>query len=264
VHLIDCHSTSAQGFPFILFGDTLRQRKFATAIPLPIVMGLEEHLDGVLSAYWSTQGVISMGVEGGQHDDPGTVDNLEAVMLLGAESAGLFGQGVIIETAAAFAMCERKRGELPHVLEILSRRAITVDDEFVMEPGFANLAPVRAGRRLARDKNGEIRAPKDGFVILPLYQGQGAEGFFWGREMSPARMRISEALRTMKVDRFLHLLPGIERTMQAKDGKGKTRLLVDTNIGRLYPRDVFHMLGFRRIRNQEAELIVERPPEHAS
>jgi hypothetical protein len=77
-------------------------------------------------------------------------------------------------------------------------------------------------------------------------------------------MRISEALRTMKVDRFLHLLPGIERTMQAKDGKGKTRLLVDTNIGRLYPRDVFHMLGFRRIRNQEAELIVERPPEHAS
>jgi succinylglutamate desuccinylase len=227
-------------------------------------MGLEEHLDGVLSAYWSTQGVIAMGVEGGQHDDPGTVDNIEAVMLLGAESAGLFGSGVIIETASAYQMCERKRGDLPHVLEILSRRAITKDDEFVMEPGFANLAAVRGGRLLARDKNGEIRAPKDGFIILPLYQGQGAEGFFWGRELSPTRMRLSEALRTMKVDRFLHLLPGIERTMRPKDGKGKTRLMVDTNIAALYPRDVFHMLGFRRIRNQEAQLIVERPPESAS
>lgn len=264
VHLIDCHSTSAQGFPFILFGDTIRQRKFASAIPLPIVMGLEEHLDGVVSAYWSTQGVISMGVEGGQHDDPGTIDNLEAVILLGAESAGLFGAGTIIETSAAFSLCERRRGDLPHVLEILSRRAITKDDEFVMEPGFANLAHVRGNRLLARDKNGEIRAPKDGYIILPLYQGQGAEGFFWGREMSPARMRLSEALRTMKVDRFLHLLPGIERTMQSKDGKGKTRLMVDTKIASFYPRDVFHMLGFRRIRNQEAQLIVERPPEQAT
>lgn len=264
VHLIDLHSTSAQGFPFILFGDTLRQRKFASAIPLPIVMGLEEHLDGVLSAYWSTQGIIAMGCEGGQHDDPGTIDNLEAVVLLGAESAGLFGAGAIIETAAAHAMCERKRGELPHVLEILSRRAINKEDEFVMEPGFANLAGVRAGRLLARDKNGEIRAPKDGYIILPLYQGQGSEGFFWGRELSPTRMRVSEALRHMKVDRFLHLLPGIERTMQSKDGKGKTRLMVDTKVAGLYPRDMFHMLGFRRIRNQEAELIVERPPETRS
>lgn len=262
VHLIDLHTTSAQGFPFILFGDTLRQRDFASAIPLPIVMGLEEHLDGVLSAYWSTQGIISMGCEGGQHDDPGTVDNLEAVMLLGAESAGCFGAGTILETSNAFALCERRRGDLPHLLEILSRRAITKDDEFVMEPGFANFHAVRAGRLLARDKNGEIRAPRDGYIIMPLYQGQGAEGFFWGRELSPTRTRISAALRHMKVDRFLRLLPGIERTMdESKDGKGKTRLMVDTRLSALYPREMFHMLGFRRIRNQEAQLIVERPPE---
>ncbi|MBX3227923.1 MAG: succinylglutamate desuccinylase/aspartoacylase family protein [Labilithrix sp.] len=261
VHLIDLHTTSAQGFPFILFGDTLRQRKFATAIPLPILMGLEEHLDGVLSAYWSTQGLITMGCEGGQHDDPGSVDNLEAVVLLGAESAGLFGAGTIIETSAAFALCERRRGDLPHIMEVISRRAITRDDEFVMEPGFANLAPVRAGRLLARDKNGEIRAPRDGIVILPLYQAQGSEGFFWGREISPARLRLSEALRKVQVDRFLKFLPGVERTAVAKDGKGKTRLTVDTKLAAFYPRDMFHLLGFRRIRNQEAVWLVERPPE---
>src|SRR5690606_26746400 len=80
VYLIDCHTTSAHGVPFILCGDTLKQRKFASAMPLPLVMGLEEQIDGVLSGYWTTQGVITCGVEGGQHDDPGSIDNLEAVL----------------------------------------------------------------------------------------------------------------------------------------------------------------------------------------
>ena len=50
-----------------------------------------------------------------------------------------------------------------------------------MEPGFANLAPARAGQLLARDRGGEIRAPHDGVVILPLYQALGSDGYFWGR-----------------------------------------------------------------------------------
>jgi hypothetical protein len=39
----------------------------------------------------------------------------------------------------------------------------------------------RASQLLARDNNGEIRAESDGVIILPLYQGQGSDGFFWGR-----------------------------------------------------------------------------------
>jgi succinylglutamate desuccinylase len=256
VFLIDLHTTSAHGLPFVLFGDTLRQRRFAMPIPLPIVIGLEEQLDGVLSSYWTTKGCTTFGVEGGQHDDPGSIDNLEAVLLLGAESAGLFGSGLLTETGAAHSLLERRRGSLPRVMEVVSRHAITHEDGFVMEPGFMNLARVRAKRLLARDKSGEIRAPRDGFVLLPLYQGQGAEGFFWGREMSATRMRVSEALRTMKVDRFLHLLPGIRR-----DPQEPARLVVDERVSRLYPQDVFHTFGYRRLRKQSAFVTLERQPE---
>ena len=106
-------------------------------------MGLEEHLDGVLSAYWSTQGVIAMGCEGGQHDDPGSVDNLEAVLLLGAESAGIFGAGTIIETAAAHATPASGGAASSRTSSKSSRVARSrKDDEFVMEPGFPNLAAV--------------------------------------------------------------------------------------------------------------------------
>ncbi len=40
-----------------------------------------------------------------------------------------------------------------------------------MEPGFRNIDRARKGQLLARDRSGEIRAPADGMVILPLYQG---------------------------------------------------------------------------------------------
>jgi hypothetical protein len=259
VFIIDLHTTSATGVPFVLFGDTLRQRAFASAIPLTIVMGLEEQVDGVLCSYWTTKGCITCGVEGGQHDDPGSVDNLEAVLLLGAESAGIFGSGLLTETGTAHALLERRRGSLPRVMEVVSRRAITPEDRFVMEPGFLNLARVDANGLLAHDRNGAIRAPRDGFVLLPLYQGLGSDGFFWGREVSPTRLRVSEALRHMKLDRFLHLLPGVRR-----DPTHAPRLVVDTRIARLYPLDVFHTLGYRRIRTRESLMTIERQTESSA
>ena len=51
VHLGDFHTTSAEGIPFILFGDTLPQRRFVRAFPIPVVIGLEEQVDGVQSAF---------------------------------------------------------------------------------------------------------------------------------------------------------------------------------------------------------------------
>jgi succinylglutamate desuccinylase len=254
VHLIDLHTTSASGFPFVLFGDTLEQRRFASAVPLPLVMGLEEQLDGVLSGYWTTKGITTFAVEGGQHDDPSSIDNLEAVLLLGAESAGIFGSGLLTETGNAHSLLERRRGDLPRVMEVVRRHAITPEDRFVMEPGFSNLARARAGQLLACDRNGEIRAPSDGLVLLPLYQGQGADGFFWGREVSPTRLRISEALRHMKLDRFLHLLPGLRR-----DPQRDSRLVFASRRAQdLYPRDLFHMLGYRRERTDAERTTIER------
>ncbi|MBK6535075.1 MAG: hypothetical protein IPF99_37715 [Deltaproteobacteria bacterium] len=60
--------------------------------------------------------------------------------------------------------------------------AITAEDSFQLEPGFTprNIAR-RRGQLLARDRHGEIVAPHDGVVILPLYQGLGATGSLGSR-----------------------------------------------------------------------------------
>jgi succinylglutamate desuccinylase len=256
IFILDLHTTSAPGLPFMLFGDTLKQRAFASGIPLPIVLGLQEQVDGTLCSYWTARGCVACGIEGGQNDDPASVDNLEAVLLLGAESSGLFGAARLTETGTAHALLERRRGSLPHVMEVVSRHPITPEDRFVMEPGFLNLARVRASQLLARDRRGPIHAKKDGFILLPLYQGLGAEGFFWGREVSGARLRLSEVLRQMKLDRFLHLLPGITR-----DTAHPSRFVLSPIVERLYPRDVFHTFGYRRERVKSERLTLERQSE---
>src|SRR6266702_6172830 len=45
-YFIDLHTTSAAGVPFAMLGDTLRNRAFARRLPLPVILGLEEQLDG--------------------------------------------------------------------------------------------------------------------------------------------------------------------------------------------------------------------------
>ena len=193
VYLVDLHTTSATGVPFALFGDTPRQRLFARCFPLPVILGLEEQLQGVLTAYWSQHGCTTLAVEGGQHDDPATIDNLEAVLLVALEASGVVAPGSCAAVEVARTLLEAKRADLPRVLEVISRHAITPEDTFRMEPGFRNLDYARARQLLARDRTGEIRAESDGLVILPLYQGQGEDGFFWGRAVD-----VNELLRSTR------------------------------------------------------------------
>ena len=88
---------------------------------------------------------------------------------------------------------------------------------------------------------------------MPLYQGQGADGYFWGREVSPARLKTSDLLRKVGLERLLGLLPGV-----ARDPRVPSRFVVDTRVARLYPLEVFQLLGYRRLRQHGHELTVER------
>lgn len=249
VHLADLHTSSAAGVPFVLFGDTLEQRRFVGAFPLPVIIGLEEQVDGALSEYWTKRGCVTCTVEGGQHADAASVDSLEAVLWLALDGVGMIDGAAVPEVGVGRALLDARRGDLPRVLEVLERRAITEEDGFQMEPGFRNIDRAGAGRLLARDRRGEIVAPRDGVVILPLYQAKGSDGFFWGREVSEARLRASRWLREWGVERVLPWLPGV-----ARDPERETRFVVEGWV----PMGVFHALGYRRVRARGGAVTVER------
>src|SRR5258706_12952029 len=66
VHVVDMHTTSAEGVPFAVVGPTPAHRAFAAKFPLPGIIGLEEALDGVVTRYLGTRGCITLAIEGGQ------------------------------------------------------------------------------------------------------------------------------------------------------------------------------------------------------
>ena len=189
VYLIDLHATSAEGIPFAMCRDAAQVRRFAGAFPLTLVLGLLEAVHGTLASYLGTH-CIAVAVEGGQNSNPASARNHEAVIRLALAAAGIVEENALPGLAEHRQVLAGTRGDLPRVLHVHHRHAITPEDRFRMEPGFANIQRVAANELLARDRAGEIRAPGEGFILLPLYQAMGDDGFFLGREEAE-RARVS-------------------------------------------------------------------------
>ena len=252
VFFVDLHTTSAAGKPFATVGDTLRNRSFALHFPVTIVLGLEEQIDGTLLEYVNNLGLVTMGLEAGQHDAASSVDNHEAVIWIATVAAGNLRREDVPELDSCRSLLARAAGGR-RVVEVRHRHAISADDNFKMEPGYTNFQPVRRGQTLARDCGGEIAACETGLVLLPLYQTLGDDGFFLGREVKRFWLSLSAWLRRLKIGDYVHLLPGVRR-----DPQDENFLTVDTRIARLLPLQVFHLLGFRRRRWTGRHLVVSR------
>jgi len=190
VFVIDLHTTSAEGIPFALIGDHLRHRRFALEFPLPLLLGLFGQLGGTLTEYLSARRCVTLAVEGGQHASDRAIANHEAVL-----SVALVAAGLLPEPALTGLVAHRQRlvatwPDLPRALRVHHRHAITPEDRFVMEPGFANVQRVKSGTLLGHDRRGEILAKGDAVLVMPLYQKMGDDGFFLGHEIPSALFRL--------------------------------------------------------------------------
>ena len=184
MHLADLHTSSAPGVPFMMLANDEPHRAFVQRFGVPAMLGLDSHIAGVLSHYVSSRGWTAFAMEGGQHEAPESIDALEAAVWQSLWATGqLVGDAHADRVDATRTALDEMRGDLPRLLEVSGRHAIVAEDRFVMEPGFRNIHRAHRGQLLAHDARGEIRAEEDGLVILPLYQGLGSDGFFWGHEL---------------------------------------------------------------------------------
>ncbi len=253
LYCLDVHTFSAPGKPFACLSDTLRNRNFAFSFPIPVILGLEEALDGTLLEFMNSEGHIALAFEAGQHDDPLSVENHEAAIWLSLVSAGCLPKSSVPQHARHLARLREAGRGLPHIMEIRYRHAISEADRFRMRPGYSNFQPIVKGEPLADDARGEVRAREAGMILMPLYQPLGNDGFFLGREVRAFWLRVSALIRHARLDAFVHLLPGVSRH---PDWEGA--LLVDPQIARWYVMEIFHLLGFRRERPVGDFLVVSR------
>jgi succinylglutamate desuccinylase len=206
-----------------------------------LVVGLGELVEGTLLGYLASRGVPGMVFEGGQHDNPASIGASEAGIWLALASAGLIDEERFPEVQENRERLAAEVRDLPRALELRYRHAIVPEDQFRMLPDLRSFQRVGEGEVLARDRNGDVRSPEGGRLLMPLYQAQGEDGFFLLREFHPFWFSLSESLRRAKADRFLHWLPGIRR-----DAEGSGGLVVDRRVARWLAMELLHLLGYRR------------------
>jgi Succinylglutamate desuccinylase / Aspartoacylase family len=252
VFVLDLHSTSAEGMHFATVGDTLRNREFAQKFPVTILLGIEEQLEGTMLEYLNNAGAVTLGFEGGQHYTEKTIGNHQAMVWLAMVNAGILPAAHVPDLDG----CKSRLGGGMHdstIFEVRYRHAITPEDQFEMNPGFNNFDPIKRGETLGKDRSGPVEATESGVILMPLYQKLGEDGFFIGRQISPFWLWLSGFLRKVGIQRMIHLLPGVSRV----PGDPST-LSVNTAIARLFPLQIFHLLGFRRRRWEGNKLVVSR------
>lgn len=250
---LDLHTTSAAGTPFAVIGDTLLNRRFAFRLRAPVVLGLEERLESTILNYLGEEGHVAVGFEGGQHGSPSAVAIHLATIRTVLATAGCIRAEDLPLPVDGRETSDAETDVVPPVVEVRYHHVIREGDDFVMEPGFTNFQPVERGQILARDRRGPIRAGEAGQVLMPLYQGQGTDGFFLVRRIRPFWLRVARWLRRLRIERVLPALPGVRRS---PDNPGT--LVVDPRIARWFVPELFHLLGFRKRQSRAGKLIVSR------
>jgi succinylglutamate desuccinylase len=182
--VLDMHSSSAHGAPFTIRAGGAAGDALAAEIPVPILGGLAQRLGGTLAPWLAARGHTALVLEGGRHGHPDTARRLEAAAWVALGAGGVLPAGYrAVERSRA--LLEESSGHLPRELDVQYVHVFEPEAGFRMGARggrpFESFDHVSHGDVLGQDGRGAVHSPFAGYVVMPLYQGQGGEGFFLAR-----------------------------------------------------------------------------------
>ncbi|MCA9302901.1 MAG: succinylglutamate desuccinylase/aspartoacylase family protein [Phycisphaerales bacterium] len=250
--LVDLHTTSADAPPVVVVEDSIRARTFVQKLGLPMYLGFEEELPGLVADRVTQElGCVSCVIEGGQHNDPRSIDVHEAVIWTAMDALGMLPIDAVMHDESPPLVVRGAVGEQAGcVYDIRHRHEITGED-FAMVDSIRSGSLVHAGRTVIAHEHGvDVLAVVRGRVFLPNRQTRrriGDDGFFIVRRVGTGWLGLSARLRKQH---WLHSvfsrLPGIYRM-------GDGSLMIDADIAAFCKRQVFHLLGYRLVRHDERD-----------
>ncbi len=180
---IDLHTTSGDNGTFVVATECESCKALMDAFKVPIVLGLEEELENPAIRYFTRQGFISFAFEGGLHQSAQSVENLLWGIWTTLSQSGVISPAFLPDLSEVSQYLNQRFNRLPSILRLEYLHKIHVNDDFKMKPGFKNFDKVQYGQLLAEDKRGAIYAQYNGYLLMPLYQAQGSDGFFLVRSV---------------------------------------------------------------------------------
>lgn len=253
-YFIDIHSTSAQTEPFITISDSINNRKFSSNFPVPIILGIEEYLDGPFLSFINEFGHTALGFEAGQHKDIQAIHCSEAFIWMSLVKSGCIKKTSIKKYKKYQTLLANYSSLKGNFFEIDHRHQILKGDMFSMKPNFNNFDIVHKNQLVAVSNMNPIYAPLNGRIFMPLYQKQGDDGFFIVTKISKFWLILSKFMRRIQFHHFLRLLPGIRQY-----GTNRHVLVVNRRTARFLATEIFHLFGYRKKIYKEGQwLFVKR------
>jgi len=177
---LDLHTTTAFGGIFSIPQETEESIRIAVELHAPVIRGLLKGVKGTTLHYFNNENfkpdTVAVTFESGQHDEQLSVNRAIAALTNCMRTIGCV-EELHVENRHDSILIEYSKG-LPKIAELITTHQILPDDNFVMAPNYKNFQKVKKGDVLAFDKKGEITAPEDSLILMPLYQKQGDDGFF--------------------------------------------------------------------------------------
>ena len=249
VFVLDLHTFSSRGYPFGVIEDSLAARHFARRFPIPVVLGMEEELDGLLMDYIGrTYAHVAMIFEGGTHQDARSVLSHAGAVRVALQTVGIMPyadvEGALRVLARGAGIRSGRFYDVRHCEPIR-------DPSFEMIEGIESAEPVRRGLLVATESGRPRRTPIRGVMFLPNRnpgRRPGDDAYFIIRHVDRLSLWLSDKLRRRQmIHRILPtLMPGVRRIPGDPD-----RLLVAPEIAAVFKREVFHLLGYRIERHGE-------------
>ncbi len=248
-YFIDLHTTSSRSLPFITINDSIINRRFSELFPVPVILGIEEYLDGPLLSYINELGFMALGFESGQHEDIQAVRNAEDFIWLALSFSGATSSKP--DGEEHFKRLQKAAFGDHHFYEIFYRHELPEEHSFKMEEGFWSFQSLPKGTRLGTENGEPVTMEKKGILFMPLYQKQGEEGFFLIRRTPKWALKVSAWLRKWNFHSTLSWLPGVSWADTEKD-----RLVVNLHVARFLSKPFFHLLGYRSRRRDKSHLVL--------
>ncbi len=177
---LDLHTTTAFGGIFSIPTTDPESLRIAVELHAPVIKGLLKGVKGTSLHYFNndrfTADTVAVCFESGQHNEQLSVNRAIAALTNCMRTLGIV-NAEDVENRHDSLLIQHSTG-LPQIANLITTHPIKPGDNFKMAPNYKNFTRVKKGDVLAYDKSGEIIAPEDALLLMPLYQKQGDDGFF--------------------------------------------------------------------------------------
>ncbi len=180
-YFLDLHTFSAPSGIFAIPAANDKSLEFARSFGVPFIERLSDSLPGTALSYFGRKGMTSVVFEGGTHYSPEATRNLVAGIWHALAQAGFIDEKLQEVKQSRKLLIDISK-DLPHHLELTYRHKLDDYQNFKMNPGFYNFKPVKKSDNLAVQNKEIILSPDSGFMLMPLYQKKGSDGFFIVKE----------------------------------------------------------------------------------